>query len=205
MKTTYRTLPRASIACLVTLLLLPLFAVSSAVSQPFDQTLTLQGISFQVSCTNEGSLNDLQIIPNGLEIDNRMISRKEIDGSVTGAEVADLNKDGSPELYIYINSAGSGSYGSLIAYSANNKKSLSTIYLPPLEEDSEHARGYMGHDRFFVTETTLIRQFPIYRDGDSNANPTGGTRQLDYILAAGEANWQLKLAQVSNLAYDTEI
>ena len=51
-------------------------------------------------------------------------------GSVSGAEVADPNADGSPK--VYVTSAGSGSYGSLVAYAANHRKSLSEIVLPPL-------------------------------------------------------------------------
>jgi len=50
----------------------------------------------------------------------------------------------------------------------------------------------MGHDQFAVVETTLMRRFPVYRPGDSNAKPTGGTRQISYELVAGEAGFQLK-------------
>jgi len=53
--------------------------------------------------------------------------------------------------------------------------------------------GYMGHDEFAVVESSLARRFPIYKKGDSNANPTGGMRQLQYKLVPGEATWQLKL------------
>ena len=55
--------------------------------------------------------------------------------------MADINEDGSPELYIYVKSAGSGSYGSLAAYSANRRKSLSEIYLPPLTDDKALSQG----------------------------------------------------------------
>ena len=158
----------------------------------FDQVFELQGITFHVICPNQGSLNQLEIIPAGLEIDNTAIKR-EIDGTVTGAEVADLNGDGSPEIYTYINSAGSGTYGSLVAYAANKKKSLSGITLPPLMDDKENSRGYMGHDEFAVVENNLVRHFPIYVKGDTNANPTGGTRQLQYKLKLGEASWALEL------------
>ncbi|WP_083760388.1 PliI family lysozyme inhibitor of I-type lysozyme [Sulfurovum sp. NBC37-1] len=158
----------------------------------FDKVLKLQGITFHVQATNEGSLNQLTITPSGLEIDNRVIEQ-EIDGSVTGAEVADINGDGSPEIYVYVTSAGSGSYGTLVAYSANNKKSLSGIYLPPLEDDKKNSVGYMGHDEFAVIENSLARRFPVYNKEDSNAKPTGGTRQLEYKLVPGEASWQLKL------------
>ncbi len=181
-----------------TLLLTPCMAGAADTNKGFDQLFNLQGITFHVTCPNEGSLNQLQIVPGGLEIDNSVI-QQEVDGSVTGAEVADLNGDGSPEVYIFINSAGSGTYGSLVAYSANNKKSLSGIYLPPLEDDAKKSKGYMGHDEFAVMEGNLARRFPIYKKDDTNANPTGGMRQLQYKLVSGEAGWQLKLINSTSL------
>lgn len=162
---------------------------------PFDQTLKLQGISFRVTSANSGSINELKIMPSGLTIDNTPIARP-IEGQITRAEVADLNADGSPEVYVYIRSAGSGSYGTLVAFSANKRKSLSEIYLPPVSDNAKAARGYMGHDDFAVVEGSLVRRFPVYKEGDSNAAPSGGVRQMQYKLKAGEANWQLKLDRV---------
>jgi hypothetical protein len=161
----------------------------------FDRMLELQGIRFRVASGNEGSINTLQIVPVGLEIDNSPIVRT-IEGTVTGAEVADLNADGSPEIYVYVTSAGSGSYGTLVAYAANRRKSLSEIYLPPLIEDEVASKGYMGHDEFAVVETSLARRFPVYRDTDTNARPTGGMRQLQYKLVPGEAGWILKVDRI---------
>ena len=170
---------------------------SEASSPPFERTLSLQGISFKVECPNKGSLNKVKITPKGLAVSNEVIE-EEVDGTVINAEVADLNADGSPEIYVFIKSAGSGSYASLLAYAANNKKSLSRIYLPELAEDTELSKGYMGHDEFAVVETVLARRFPVYKESDSNAKPTGGTRQISYKLVAGEAGWKLKVDKVSN-------
>ena len=161
-------------------------------SQSFEKTLVLQGISFQVTSANNSSINTLRIVPSGLEIDNSQIDRT-IDGTVTGVEVADINADGSPEIYVYVTSAGSGSYGSLVAYSANRLKSLSEIYLPPVTQDTDLSRGYRGHDEFAVVEGILARRFPVYRDSDTNTTPTGGMRQLQYKLIPGEAGWLLRL------------
>jgi len=161
----------------------------------FDRTFEWQGIRFRVSSANEGSLNTLRIFPAGLEIDNSPIVR-EIDGTVTGAEVADLNADGSPEIYVYVTSAGSGSYGSLVAYSANRRKSLSEIYLPPVTENKAASEGYRGHDQFAVLEGVLGHRFPVYRPTDINAKPTGGMRQIQYKLIPGEAGWILKVDRV---------
>ncbi len=165
----------------------------------FDKLLTFEGISFHVVCPNNSSLNQLIIKPGGLEIDNSVI-KQEIDGSVTNAETADLNADGSPELYVYVTSAGSGSYGELVAFSTNNKKSLSSIYLPPLSEDKKNSQGYMGHDEFAIVENALVRRFPVYKAKDANANPTGGTRELRYKLVPGEAGWLLKVEK--SISYD---
>ena len=161
----------------------------------FDETLELHGITFHVTCPNDSSLNKVTIMPTGLEIDNSPVVR-EADGTVVGAEVADLNVDGSPEIYVYVQSAGSGSYGSLVAFSANKKKSLSDIYLPPVAEDPKLSKGYMGHDEFAVVESTLVQRFPIYREGDANAQPSGKTRQIQYELKPGEAGWVLEVDEV---------
>ncbi|MEJ2548727.1 MAG: PliI family lysozyme inhibitor of I-type lysozyme [Gemmatimonadota bacterium] len=153
------------------------------------------GITFHVTSPNEGSINEVTITPSGLEVDNSPVT-VEIDGTVTGVEVGDLNNDGSPEIYVYATSAGSGSYGSLLAYATNNRKSMTPIYLPPVEENPEASPGYMGHDEFAVVESSLVQRFPIYLEGDTNAQPTGGTRQVQYRLEPGEAGWVLRPYEV---------
>ncbi|MCP9780612.1 MULTISPECIES: hypothetical protein [Cyanobium] len=121
--------------------------------------------------------------------------RQEILGSVSGVEVADLDANGLPEVYVFITSAGSGSYGSMEGWALNKgRRSLSTIHMPELT--GQAAQGYQGHDEFAVVELTLARRFPIYRPGDNNAKPTGGTRQISYKLVPGEASWQLKPVRV---------
>ena len=153
----------------------------------FHKTLALQNISFDLKTSGEGSIRQLSIQPKGLEIDNQNIAL-EIDGEVVNAEIADLNSDGFPEILIYTMSAGSGSYGNVLGYSVNNGKSISQIYFPDIFKNKEASIGYMGHDEFSVIETNLARRFPIYKEGDTNNNPTGGTRQIQYKLKNGEAS-----------------
>ncbi len=179
-------------------LALALGSPSAGALEAYDRTLQLQGVTVRVQCENAASLNALTLTPSGLEIDNSAITA-EVDGFVTGAEVADLNADGSPEVYVYVHSAGSGSYGSLAAWSANRKRSLSAISLPELAEDPVNGQGYMGHDKFVVAEQYLVRSFPVYKEGDSNAAPSGGTRQLQYTLEPGEAAWQLEVKKALEL------
>jgi hypothetical protein len=153
-------------------------------------------VSFQLLATDAGSLNTLTLTSFGLEHDTGPYSI-ELDGSAYGAQLADLDGNGWPEVYVYVSSAGSGSYGSLVAYAVNNGKSATPIYLPPLNVDALEHAGYQGHDVFHVAESRLIRRYPIYLDGDTNAKASGGTRQVEYRLTAGEAGWVLAVDRIT--------
>lgn len=161
-------------------------------SGPLKTTLALQGIRFTLASSHQGSVNTLVVTPAGLGADNRP-QRQQIDGMVSSAELADLDGDGSPELYVAVTSAGSGSAGSLLAWAVNKRKSLSTVFLPPLDAASPQARGYQGHDSFHIDGPHLVQRFPVYQPGDANASPSGGERALFYRLARGEAGWLLQL------------
>ena len=177
-------------AAMLTLAAVPPLAAGSEPSRPFFAQMVLQDVTFQVESSNDSSINRVVVRAEG---PSGAIGQMEAeaDGTITGVEVEDLDANGYPEIYVYVTSAGSGSYGSLIAYASNRNRSLSEIYLPSLEDHPEVSKGYMGHDTFAVGEGALLRRFPIYREGDSNAEPSGGTRQLQYRLEAGEAGWRL--------------
>lgn len=162
----------------------------SRAEAPFARTLELHGIRFAISEDHQSAT--VTITPSGLEIDNSPVTRP-IEGRVKDAEIGDLDLDRSPEIYVYLTlDAGD----SLVALSANKRKSLSDIYLPPLNETPGAAVGYRGRDTFAVGEGRLLRHFPIYRDGDADTEPTGGMRQLQYRLEPGEAGWRLVVDQV---------
>ena len=163
----------------------------------FQKTLQFKGISFDVNTKGSGSLRQLVIQPKGFEETNKNIEL-EIDGKVTDAQVADLNSDGFPELLIFTQSAGSGSYGNVIALSANGLKSMSRVYFPPVSENSKLNKGYMGHDTFLINESALIQEFPIYKEGDPNSNPTGGIRRIQYKLVNGEASRKFVADKISD-------
>jgi hypothetical protein len=155
------------------------------------------GLIFTVRATDAGSINQLTIQAAGLKNGPQAFIH-EIDGAAHTAEVADLDANGWPEIYVYVSSAGSGSYGSLVAYAVNMGKFITPIYLPPLTDQGAVSAGYMGHDNFAVVESRLIQRFPVYRKGDTNSAPTGGMRQLQYRLVAGEAGWKLEVNNVED-------
>ena len=171
---------------------------AAALTTPGRCTLALQApISFAMSATRGGSLNELTITPRGLPFTTGTINAS-LDGAVTTAEIADLDANGWPEIYVFVSSAGSGSYGSLVAYAVNAGKSLTPIYLPALDQTPGAADGYRGHDEFAIIENRLARRFPLYTEQDTNAAPSGGTRQIGYRLEAGEAGWILVPDTVSH-------
>lgn len=158
----------------------------------FDRTLAWQGARFQVTSANTGVPNLVRVAPSGLLSDNA-VQEREVAGIVTGAEVADLNADGSPEVYVYVASMDDSAQGSLLAFSANRGRSLSDIVLPPLKATPGASAGYRGHDEFAVLEGVLGRRFPIH---DKAGQPTGRMRQLQYRLVPGEAAWRLRVERV---------
>lgn len=164
-------------------------AATAAFAAPYQKTLELQGVTFKVQTTGEGSTKQLTVEAerNGQPL---AVKKLALDGEVVGAEVEDLNSDGQPELFVYGQSAGSGSYGSVWAWSASRRGGLLPIRLGAMS--SKDSSGYLGHDRFAVVETSLVRRFPIYLPGDTNARPTGGTREVTYKLVPGESSLQLR-------------
>ena len=147
----------------------------------FSQKLTLNTISFEINLTGK----QLTIQPSGLSVDNTKVI-KQIEGTITNAEIGDLNRDGFPEVLVYITSDGSGSYGTVIGYSVNNGKSMSEIFMPNIADNPKANKGYMGHDEFSIVESTLCQRFKTYNPEDTNSNPTGKIRQIQYKLKDGE-------------------
>lgn len=160
--------------------------------QTSELTYPGSDISFKVSVCDK----QLTIQPSGLSVTNDAFCHDITGYTVTNAEIGDLNLDSYPEVFVYLTSVGSGSYGKLIGYSVNNGKSASLVYLPEISENAEINSGYMGHDEMAIVETTFCQRFPIYKEGDNNANPTGGTRQVQYKLVDGENGRILKVDKV---------
>jgi hypothetical protein len=146
----------------------------------FNRTLSLQGIRFVVESPNLQAGNHVRISAQGLANGSRTIDR-ELHGPVIGADVADLDADGSPEIYVH---AGGSGRATLVAYATSRRAAMDDIYLPPLEDASGAAIGFVGPERFEIVGTSLLRRFPV---------AGGKTRQLRYRLHAGEAGWRLRL------------
>lgn len=94
-------------------------------------------------------------------------------------------------IWVWLVSAGSGRYGKLDLLVFDGK-AIQHRHLPM--PSPKYIRGYMGHDDYSVTNGVVYRQFPLYRPGDCNARPSGGTRCLAMRVAGG--SWVLSTHKV---------
>jgi hypothetical protein len=158
---------------------------SSTVTDPlplthglYSKSLRYNAYTFTISGADSGAVRDLTINAyRGSLLLTKFGVR--VDGAVVGAEVADLDNNRFPELYVYSTSDGSGSFGRVHAWQfLPERKADIALVNWSLSTDS----GYMGHDSLWVERGVLRRKYPLYRSGDSNSEPTGGTRMVRYQL-----------------------
>ncbi len=146
----------------------------------YQRRLVNQNYAISVTVQGEENMKDLQIeVLRGGKLVTEFT--ESIDGQVAGSMTTDLNKNSRPEVLVFVESSGSGSYGLVYGYELS-ESGKNPLTLPPLKGDA--AEGYMGHDTFKVENGKLLRTFPIYADTDANAKPTGGTRTLTYTLGS---------------------
>lgn len=185
-----RTLQRmVSIGALIPTL--PLVASAS----DFKETLELDGIKFAVVTTQNRGKTVLTITPSGLKATNEPVTH-EIDGTVVRAEVADIDVNTDPEIYVYTVSSSDDKRGGVIAYAVNRKKSMSQIFVPSIAEDTKHNAGYVGGDESAVVEGSFVTRFKIHEGTGAEARDTGKWRQIQYKLKPGEAGWKMVVDQV---------
>lgn len=169
---------------------LPLLATGAYAVEPLVYEANWRGAIITLHSANAGSINAVRFFA---QLSDQILLDTEVsvEGVVNDVEVADLDDNGFPEVYAFVTAAGSGSYGSVIAFASNRNLSMTAIHQMGLPPDSPALVGYRGHDRFRVLGRLVERRFPVYLPGDTNANPTGGIRRLAYELQAGEAGWLL--------------
>ena len=187
------------------LLILTLAAslATTAQTKRYDSTMKLGKVGYKVSCTNKNAdKNMLSVNPVGFEKEAREVSF-EIKGRVLRAEVDDLNRDGFPDLVIYVYS-GAKNIGTVIGVSSDKNQGFAPIFFPDIYDDPKIKTGYSGNDDFRLMEGFLIRRFPVYDLSDtSNVRPTGVTRQVMYNVVPAERGQKFKVMRTYELGKPT--
>jgi hypothetical protein len=97
------------------------------------------------------------------------------DGSVEQVWITQLDKGKEPEIIVWTKCVGSGAYGELDLFRFTG---ANLVPLPFGSSRGIGIAGYMGHDEFKIKGGVLFRAFPLYKESDCNADPTGGTMKL---------------------------
>jgi hypothetical protein len=135
---------------------------------------------FTVRSTGDGSLRTLKVGVTDLKGDTTKadsIEIHDIKGYLKNIAVADLDKDGNPELYCFTQSKGTESAGSVYGVAYLKGKAV-TIKSDSI--DLADIKGYKGQDSFYVQAPYLIRTYPLYKEGD--VTPSGEKQITKYKL-----------------------
>ena len=151
------------------------------------------GYEFEVRVSGEGSLQQVEVRLKGFP--DSLSSLRFDSEPVTGADAADLDGDGYPEVLVYTQSAGSGSYGSVTAYTYSPVEGFRPIIFPELSEEAVLKSGYMGHDNFKLQGNRLIRNFPIYHSDATNSQPSDSSTSLVYSFLQDQKSPRFKLLE----------
>ncbi|HCK98929.1 MAG TPA: hypothetical protein DHW42_02320 [Candidatus Marinimicrobia bacterium] len=140
-------------------------------------------LEVEVDNSESASINKLNITSDDFK---EAISIKMETDPITAVFLADLDKNGYEELYLITTSAGSGSYGEVYAFISDMDVKIIQCSIPEISENETKNgaifEGYMGHDTFYIKNSLLAREFPVYKEKDSNANPSGGKKKIFYTL-----------------------
>jgi len=154
---------------------------------PFEKSLSHGPVHFNLSSPNVPEENTLVVAPTGFENRNDTF-QVEVVGRVFDAQLADLNKDGFPEVYAFSRSAGSDSTSFAYGFASYRNLSYGPVNVRELAVKPELEEGFNGHDRFYFEGGVLKRAFPIHEEG----RPTSKKRIVAYTLYQGETSFILE-------------
>lgn len=153
---------------------------------PFQKIIRFNIYTFIVKAANTDSIQTATIAAyRGSLLLTRIA--QPINGRLTGAEVADLDGNRLPELYLYSANQDASLAGQVYGWQFLPER-LATI---APERWAAPGAGYMGLDTLWTTKQSLCRQFPLYTINNTDARPTGTNQRICYRLRPAGLNYQL--------------
>lgn len=160
-----------------TLIVIP--PVSPTINRaPYAKSLRFNVYTFTVSAVDSGAVRELTVkaYRGSLLLTNFKI---RVDGAVVGAEVADIDNNRFPELYVYTASTNSGSFGRVYGWQFLPERKATIV---PVNWRLTTDSRYRGCDSLWVERGALCRKYSVYQPGDSNSGSIGETRTVRYRL-----------------------
>jgi len=152
-----------------------------------DTTVTTGNVGYRVRCSNSyPDKNDVTLKLIGFEKEAKGTSFL-VGGQIAYAMIDDLNNDNYPELLLVSFNGPHFQYGITYVLASKENKSLLFFSSKDIMMDGKLSPGYRGHDQFSLFNGSLIQKFPIYNTGDTDENPTGGSRVVQYQMAMTES------------------
>ena len=154
---------------------------------PFEETLKDGNISFTVSSPNV-DINTLVIFSKGLEVRNDTF-QIEIEGIVNKAEIADINQDGYPEVYVFTQQKEAEEKGNVYVFTSYRNRSYGQAFLREQPRANNLNAEAITTDKYDLENGQLVRKIGSSSEGDQVNNNQRQT--IIYTLKAGEASYQL--------------
>jgi hypothetical protein len=99
-------------------------------ARKLDTTMKVGKAGYRVNCTNKNpDKNNISITPIGFEKDVRDFSF-EIKGRLQSAEVDDMNRDGFPDLVLYVFNNDSIPKGNVIGICSDKNETVQAVVFP---------------------------------------------------------------------------
>ena len=154
------------------------FNQAFAQAKVFKQTLSWMNYSFDIETKD----NKLVFKPHNL-VQNNQDEIQDITGyTINNTQIGDIDNDSYPEIFIYLTADDNSKYGQLIVFSCDKGSKMDLVTVKAIEDNKDLAKNYRGHDLMMIKDNMLLRVFPIYLENDTDDNPTGGMRKIEYKL-----------------------
>ncbi|WP_417377648.1 amidase family protein [Gimesia sp.] len=145
--------------------------------KPLKQIIKSHGIVFRITSPGIHFGNSYTLTASSAHHPNTVV-RENLTGLISRIEARDLDQDGLPELFVFSEDKTAGE--SMLVYSSDNQTLLKKIEIPKLTDRAEHH----GKDHYSLTDTCLIRTFPLYSEDADDQHSTGIFRRITYRLNA---------------------
>ena len=145
--------------------------------------------------------NELTIRAHGPRGGKGTFTKDIVGFIVKDAKVSDLNQDGHPELFIFLEGPGPRYIGQVLAYTTKDGKHYQSIYVPHTSKKYEWCQGYRGQDEYQLLNDRLIIEFPNYLPNDRIGKPSGGKCRATLKLVEKDNSFMMQVDRLDKTQF----